>query len=243
MNVRLVVKSGGAEPKTYRMTNDEMVIGRLKGCGLRVPSASVSRRHCRLKCADGIVRVEDLGSANGTLVNGTSVNRSALRPGDRLTIGPVTFEVQYALTPEAVDQLLHEDEAPVVAPSDEESLVVLERPDAAAVAPVEAECPEAIPLDESPDERSDEGILGDLAGPLAALAALEEESETLAEPPPPKPAKKKKKPVEEDAAPAKKPAKRNESPDYSGMMSGQEPWAMPEGDDLRDLLSRLEDEE
>jgi pSer/pThr/pTyr-binding forkhead associated (FHA) protein len=57
----------------------------------------VSRLHCRLLVgADGLVRVEDLGSVNGTLINGTPIHGlEVVRPGDRLGLGPVTFVVEY----------------------------------------------------------------------------------------------------------------------------------------------------
>jgi pSer/pThr/pTyr-binding forkhead associated (FHA) protein len=106
MEVKLVITKGAAKKRTFHMNGHELVVGRLKGCGLRIPSGAVSRRHCRLFLDGDVVRIEDLGSANGILVNGKHVKGCAVKPGDTLTVGPITFEVQYTLTPAALDGLL-----------------------------------------------------------------------------------------------------------------------------------------
>src|SRR5215831_8818801 len=98
MDVRLVVEEGARHGHTFRMHAPQMIVGRKKGCGLRIPSASVSREHCRLQLIEGILTVEDLGSVNGTLLNGELVaERQTVRPGDQLKVGPVTFVVEYEL--------------------------------------------------------------------------------------------------------------------------------------------------
>jgi len=68
------------------------VVGRLESCDVPVNDKSVSREHARLsRLRDGYV-IEDLGSTNGTLVNGRRINEAVLlRPGDRVTIGSVDF--------------------------------------------------------------------------------------------------------------------------------------------------------
>jgi predicted component of type VI protein secretion system len=56
----------------------------------------VSRRHCLLDNQDGWLAVEDLGSSNGTIVNGNKISsRTIVRPGDSLEIGPIAFEIHY----------------------------------------------------------------------------------------------------------------------------------------------------
>jgi diguanylate cyclase (GGDEF)-like protein len=64
-------------------------IGRDAGCGLTLSDASVSRRHARVTFGDGEFRVEDLGSRNGTRINGGGDDLGPLRPGDRLEVGTV----------------------------------------------------------------------------------------------------------------------------------------------------------
>lgn len=69
-------------------------IGRADDNDLVLDSPKVSRRHARITCDAGTCRVEDLGSSNGTFVNGQPVTRTALSPGDRLRVGDVEFTYQ-----------------------------------------------------------------------------------------------------------------------------------------------------
>src|SRR5688572_28807936 len=110
MDVKLVVQKRGT-PQAFHMRGAEMIIGRQKGCGVRIPSGSVSRQHCLLSVHNELLRVEDLSSANGTLVNGRRImRREIVRPGDKLRVGPITFVVHYQLSQAALDRLVHEDE-------------------------------------------------------------------------------------------------------------------------------------
>ena len=69
-------------------------LGRTARADFVVDAALVSRIHCRLASPDEEqLTVEDLGSTNGTLVNGERVDQSVLRTGDTLTIGRVTFTI------------------------------------------------------------------------------------------------------------------------------------------------------
>ena len=105
MNVRLVVDRGGKR-KVVPIREEQAVIGRSHGNTVRIPSADVSRQHCRLSKKDGLVMVRDLGSVNGTLLNGTRIStEEVVRPGDRVEVGPVTFVVEYELTPDALAHL------------------------------------------------------------------------------------------------------------------------------------------
>ena len=59
-----------------------------------MPLPCVSRRHCLVEVDDGgTVWVRDLGSLNGTWVNGRRVERARLGAGDRLRVGPAVFEL------------------------------------------------------------------------------------------------------------------------------------------------------
>jgi pSer/pThr/pTyr-binding forkhead associated (FHA) protein len=93
MNLTLVVQQGRKQVLPIRSA--EAVIGRAAGCSVRIPSSQVSRRHCRLRVSGEGVTVEDLGSVNGTYLNGELVTgEPALTSGDQLSVGPVTFLVQ-----------------------------------------------------------------------------------------------------------------------------------------------------
>ena len=62
MDVRLVVEKGSQRKHAFKMRGGEMILGRKKGCGIRIPSAAVSRQHCRILAADGFLTAEDLDS-------------------------------------------------------------------------------------------------------------------------------------------------------------------------------------
>jgi pSer/pThr/pTyr-binding forkhead associated (FHA) protein len=91
-----VLESEGGKTLLLRMPPDSVrTIGRTARADFIVSAALVSRLHCRLTAdrADQLV-VEDLGSRNGTHVNGQRVERAPLKPGDRLTVGRVDFTVR-----------------------------------------------------------------------------------------------------------------------------------------------------
>lgn len=67
--------------------HEELVIGRNPTCDIVLAHPAVSRIHARLSFRGGSWILQDLGSTNGTLVNGSQVGRCKLRPGDRVVIG------------------------------------------------------------------------------------------------------------------------------------------------------------
>ena len=69
-------------------------VGRAPGADFVVDAALVSRVHCRLTLSEANeLLLEDLGSTNGTFVNGQKVARATLADGDKLTVGRVEFVV------------------------------------------------------------------------------------------------------------------------------------------------------
>jgi HD-GYP domain-containing protein (c-di-GMP phosphodiesterase class II)/pSer/pThr/pTyr-binding forkhead associated (FHA) protein len=68
-----------------------LTIGRAAGCDLRIREDGVSRTHCRLEQRNGVVELRDLGSANGTLINGERTTLRQLGDGDELRIGSVVL--------------------------------------------------------------------------------------------------------------------------------------------------------
>ncbi len=84
-------------PLTFRvLPNTIKTVGRAQGADFIVDAALVSRVHCRLTFDAEGLGVEDLGSRNGTWVNGRKIARAPLMSGDRLKIGRVEFFVKSA---------------------------------------------------------------------------------------------------------------------------------------------------
>ena len=94
MQVVLVMFRPDGQRRSFSVVRDMTVIGRREDCDLRIPLGDVSRKHCRLIKDGDAVRVEDLGSSNGTYRNGARVQQSELEAGDTLQVGPVVFVLQ-----------------------------------------------------------------------------------------------------------------------------------------------------
>ncbi|WP_213455699.1 FhaA domain-containing protein [Rhizomonospora bruguierae] len=85
--VRLVSGDG----RTYPLQMGSTVIGRGDQANLRLPDVGISRRHARLDYDGAQVVLTDLGSTNGTMVNGQRVSAVALNPGDMIQLGTTTL--------------------------------------------------------------------------------------------------------------------------------------------------------
>lgn len=95
MTVKLLVVQGKPQGKSLVFPVGEYVFGRGAECHIRPNSDWVSRQHCMLRVTPDAVSVRDLGSRNGTLVNGVRVlGEHRLAAGDQLQVGPLVFELQ-----------------------------------------------------------------------------------------------------------------------------------------------------
>ncbi len=80
--------------KPISITRDITLVGRKRGlCDVVIDHSSVSKLHCALARTDGLLFLRDLGSTNGTRVNGQRVTRGALLPGDEISIAGVKFRI------------------------------------------------------------------------------------------------------------------------------------------------------
>lgn len=95
MTVRLVSLTPGEPTGSTTIGQLPAVIGRNPHADVSLHDCWASRVHCEISEISGILLVRDLDSHNGTLVNGQYVKEAHLLPGDRLTIGLTSFEVQY----------------------------------------------------------------------------------------------------------------------------------------------------
>ncbi len=94
MEAKLVVVGGKANKAEVKLTLPA-VIGRGRDADLTVAHATVSRRHCMLYEQDGALIVRDNSSLNGTVIEGERIKEAVLKPGETLTVGPLTFRADY----------------------------------------------------------------------------------------------------------------------------------------------------
>src|SRR5690606_19749890 len=82
--------SGAAFGKTYPVAVAQ-VIGRSSECDISIASEEISRRHAQVKPSPEGLMVEDLGSSNGTFINGKRVQNGILKPGEELRLDNIRF--------------------------------------------------------------------------------------------------------------------------------------------------------
>jgi predicted component of type VI protein secretion system len=93
MRVRLVPTEGGTP---VEIAKDLSLVGRREDCDIFLDHKSISKLHCVVARTDGLLLLRDLGSTNGTRVNGQRVRRAALLPNDQLQIASLKYTVQFA---------------------------------------------------------------------------------------------------------------------------------------------------
>jgi pSer/pThr/pTyr-binding forkhead associated (FHA) protein len=79
----------------FRLDHLLTLVGRFRTCEVCLDSSRVSRRHCCLAFGNREVLVRDLGSTNGTRINGRRVEKGYLRPGDVLGIAHLRFRLDF----------------------------------------------------------------------------------------------------------------------------------------------------
>jgi diguanylate cyclase (GGDEF)-like protein len=87
----LIVLTGANVGEMHHLDAGETVIGRGTAANIRLGDDGISRRHARIVVEAKLVRIEDLGSANGTLVNGNLVQQAPLKDGDKIQLGSSTI--------------------------------------------------------------------------------------------------------------------------------------------------------
>lgn len=171
MEAKLIVVGGKASKKAISVT-PPAVIGRSREVQLTVAHPMISRQHCEIFEVDGLLMIRDLGSLNGTVVQGQRIAEAPLCPDDEFTVGPLTFRAEYEY---------HGDLDAVPDPKLYEGAA--QQPQAETGQPVPdfepvGEMPSADFIDESGSEAAD-GQLPDFAAwdKMAAEAVSESEAE------------------------------------------------------------------
>lgn len=88
---KLVLISGEDRNQRLKVLRASSLIGRNPACDITLNRASVSRQHCLLHLTDRGIHLKDLGTTNGTKVNGIVLTEGYVNPGDKLTIGHELF--------------------------------------------------------------------------------------------------------------------------------------------------------
>ncbi len=120
MYVELIVNNKRSSVRRL-IIRESALIGRNEKCDIRVISSEISREHCRVEVDDSELIIIDLGSTNGTFVDGVRIEAHRevpVAPQSRIQIGPATFLVNYVevdsdqetLAPEQTHQLDQENE-------------------------------------------------------------------------------------------------------------------------------------
>ena len=140
MDVALLLSRERGERRRFPLTHDVITMGRGEGCDFRIPLGDVSRKHCSLVRSDDGLVIQDIGSSNGTFVNGKKVREAALRAGDQIRIGSLRFIVQ-------IDGVPSEEDAEFTTLSEK------------TVPETVSEIPEQVPADDA-DEAGEANVAG-----------------------------------------------------------------------------------
>jgi two-component system cell cycle response regulator len=87
----LIVLAGESLGQMFRVERSEMVMGRAADAAIRLQDDGVSRHHARVAEVQGELCIEDLNSANGTLLNDQRIHSAVLRDGDKIQMGSTTI--------------------------------------------------------------------------------------------------------------------------------------------------------
>jgi len=91
----VVIHQDGGE-HTVTLASDTVTIGRLADCDVVLKDKGASRKHAQLKLRDGSWTLTDLGSTNGTRLNGQTIQSREISDGDKITIGTTVIEFRRA---------------------------------------------------------------------------------------------------------------------------------------------------
>lgn len=112
----LLAVEGPDVGRRFELVRGRTLVGRDACCDVVLHAPNVSREHCAVDHADGICRVTDLGSRNGTFVDGAPVSQTLLTHGSELQVGSTSMLLDYDLRDEG-SPVTASDEFPAVHPA------------------------------------------------------------------------------------------------------------------------------
>ena len=98
---RIVLLSEGFNGRTYELKVDRTTVGRVSDNAFEIPEASVSSHHAEIILQGNDVVIRDLGSTNGTFINGEKITEAMLKPGQTLRFGTVEMRLDTGEAPPA----------------------------------------------------------------------------------------------------------------------------------------------
>lgn len=102
---RLILSLRGRELDKFLLSQGKVIIGRSPDCDIAIDNTAISRQHASIEYKNGEYYLNDLGSSNGTFLNGDKIDElAALTPGDN--IGVAKFTLAFQETPQAEVQKL-----------------------------------------------------------------------------------------------------------------------------------------
>ncbi|NJK91591.1 MAG: FHA domain-containing protein [Blastochloris sp.] len=110
-SIFLQMQDDGSGQNDFELREGTVLIGKGADCDIILAHSTISRRHCQLTLVDRTITLTDLGSTNGSFVNGQIVHQEFVVPGDKVTLGSVEFLVAARLR-----RNLSKSEMPVSAP-------------------------------------------------------------------------------------------------------------------------------
>jgi len=91
---RLVLLSEGFNGRTYELKVEKTTVGRVSDNAFEIPEASVSSHHAEIILRGNDVVIRDLGSTNGTFINGEKITEAVLKPGQALRLGTIDLRLE-----------------------------------------------------------------------------------------------------------------------------------------------------
>jgi hypothetical protein len=114
MGFQLTIAEGTEAGREFIFQQQSVTIGRTSDCDVILYDPGISRKHARIFSEGDTYAVEDLGSSNGTKVNGSLVKRQTLKDGDAVSLGPVSFNFATIVYGEENTDVVHQDGTRIV---------------------------------------------------------------------------------------------------------------------------------